>query len=146
MDAKRAFRWSGYYFALTTVATVVGLALVGVGVVMGIQAGYDAYQTGAALSAALRTAAPGLLVAFVGIAAWRLGKAWALYLTLTGAVEEELSDEYDTEHVKADILSVLDDRLADIQQDIQQTNRNVRDLARDEAAEAGAEGGFEFEG
>jgi hypothetical protein len=142
MDAKRAFRWSGYYFALTTIATVVGLALVGAGALVGGKAGFDAYQAGAAATAALRTAAPGLALALVGVVVWRLGKAVAFYKTLTGAMEDELANTYDTEHVKADILSVLDDRLADIQHDIQSMNRNVRKLD-DETAEAGD---FEFEG
>lgn len=144
MDAKRAFRWSGYYFALTTIATVVGLALIGAGAVVGGKAGYDAYQAGTAATAALGTAAPGLALALVGVVVWRLGKAVAFYKTLTGAMEDELADTYDTEHVKADILSVLDDRLSDIQHDIQSMNRNVRKLDDDE--EAAEAGGFEFEG
>lgn len=146
MDSKRALRWSGYYFLLTTAAAVVGLAIVGAGVALGVAEGYEAYQAGQTTTSALATAAPGLVVALVGIAVWRFGKAWAFYKTLTGATEEQLADTYDTEHVKADILSVLDDRLADMQQDVQSMNRSIRDLKKDDAVEASAEGGFEFEG
>ncbi|HKJ59976.1 MAG TPA: hypothetical protein VKA37_12155 [Halobacteriales archaeon] len=143
MDAKRAFRWSGYYFGLTVVAAVVGFALVAVGAALGIYAGYEVYATGSSVSAALSTAAPGIVAAFVGIAIWRFGKAWAFYKTLTGAMDDELADTYDTEHVKADILSVLDERLTDMQQDIQSMNRNVRELKKGEQE---AESGFEFNG
>lgn len=144
MDSKRAFRWSGYYFLLTTVFAVVGLAIVGAGAAFGIGQGYEAYQAGESVTTALGTAAPGIVVALVGVAVWRFGKAWAFYKTLTGATEEQLADTYDTEHVKADILSVLDDRLADMQQDLQSVNRSLRELDSDDAVEA--EGGFEFDG
>ncbi len=144
MDAKRAFRWSGYYFLLTTAATVLGLAIVGAGVLLGVGQGYEAYRAGESITAVLGTAGFGLVIALVGIAVWRFGKAWALYKTLTGATEEQLADTFDTEHVKADILSVLDDRLADMQQDLQSVNRSLRDLKKEESAET--EGGFEFEG
>jgi len=146
MDAKRAFRWSGYYFLLTTLAAVAGLAIVGAGAAFGVVEGYETYQANQDVAAAATTAAPGLFIALVGIAVWRFGKAWAFYKTLTGATEEQLADTYDTEHVKADILSVLDDRLADMQQDVQSMNRSIRDLEREESAEAGGDGGFEFDG
>jgi hypothetical protein len=146
MDAKRAFRWSGYYFLLTTLAAAVGLAIVGAGAAFGVVEGYETYQANQDVAAAATTAAPGLVIAVVGIAIWRFGKAWAFYKTLTGATEEQLADTYDTEHVKADILSVLDDRLADMQQDVQSMNRSIRDLEREESAEAGGDGGFEFDG
>jgi hypothetical protein len=60
-------------------------------------------------------------------------------MTLTGAVEEQLTDTFDTEHVKSDIVSVLDDRLADMQQDLQSVNRELREATSDDA-----EADFEF--
>jgi len=129
MDAKRATRWAGVYFLLTTVATVVGFAVIAGGTVLGVQELYETYdQTGDLSQSALVDAAPGLLVAAIGIAIWRLGKAIAFYKTVTGAVAEDLADTYDNQQVKSEILAVLDDRLADMQQDIQSINRELRDV------------------
>ena len=132
MDSKRALRWSGYYFLVTVVFGLVGAALVGVALWLG---GLDAYRTWQAtgqMVPAVTGAAVWLLLAALGVAIWRLGKAWAMYWTLTGAVEEDLAETYDNEKVKSEILSVLDDRLSDMQQDIQSMNRNVRELKAEE--------------
>ena len=135
MDSKRALRWSGYYFLVTVVFGLVGAALVGIALWMG---GLDAYRTWQAtgqMVPAVTGAAVWLLLAALGVAVWRFGKAWAMYWTLTGAVEEDLSETYDNEKVKSDILSVLDDRLSDMQQDIQSMNRNIRTLQAEEENE-----------
>ena len=135
MDSKRALRWSGYYFLVTVVFGLVGAVLVGAALWLG---GLDAYRTWQATGQAVPAvtgAAVWLLLAIVGVAVWRFGKAWAMYWTLTGAVEEGLAETYDNEKVKSEILSVLDDRLADMQQDIQSTNRNVRALQAEEENE-----------
>lgn len=129
MDSKRATRWAGLYFLATTVATVVGGAIIVGGLFFGVVELYDTYQqTGDISQSALGDAAPGLFVAGVGVVVWRLGKAIAFYKMLTGAIAEELADTYDNQQVKSEILAVLDDRLSDMQQDIQSINREVRDL------------------
>ncbi|MFB6103722.1 MAG: hypothetical protein ABEJ57_01370 [Halobacteriaceae archaeon] len=129
MDSKRAARWAGVYFLLTVVATVVGVAVIAGGTALGVQELYETYdRTGDLSRSALMDAIPGLLVAAIGIAIWRFGKAIAFYKTLTGAVAEELADTYDNQQVKSEILAVLDDRLADMQQDIQSINRELRDV------------------
>lgn len=127
MDRRRSLSWAGKYFLITSGLALVGVALVALGI-------YVAYSQGAGNLYGLGIPAPtgrsylGLIPVVLGIAIWRGGKAWALYMTLTAAMEEELADTFDTEHVKSDIVAVLDDRLADMQQDLQSVNRELRNL------------------
>ncbi|MFW6384671.1 MAG: hypothetical protein ACOCY7_00880 [Halodesulfurarchaeum sp.] len=137
MDSKRALSWAGKYFLITSVLTIVGLALVGAGLYFAYQYGLGDMYMGIPYPTSGGSTA-GLALAVVGVAVWRAGKAWAFYVTLTGAMEEELGDTFDTEHVKSDIVAVLDDRLADMQQDLQSVNREVRNLKADDE--------FEFQG
>lgn len=127
MDAKRSAVHAGKHFLVTALFAVVGFGLIGVGAYLA-QPALDTDTPGAFLSAAL----PGLVVAVVGIAVYRFGKAWSLYKTLTAAHEDALSDTFDTQHVKSDIVSVLDDRLSDMQNDLQSVNREVRKLKEDD--------------
>ncbi|MFC7044954.1 hypothetical protein ACFQH6_05510 [Halobacteriaceae archaeon GCM10025711] len=132
MNAKRAFRWAGFAVLGSFVAALVGLGLVGAGLTVGIIAGYQAvFQGGASVSAAASTAAPGLVLAFLGLVVWGFGTTASFYWTLTGAIEEEMRERFDSEMVKSEILSVLDDRLADMQMDVQSVNRSIRELKED---------------
>ncbi|GAA0653467.1 hypothetical protein [Salarchaeum japonicum] len=128
MDAKRAFVWAGKYFALTSLFAVVGFALIAVGGYYGLQEGFAAYESTESYTSSLAAGAPGFVVALVGLVVYRLGKAWAFFKTLTAATEEEVGETFDTEHVKSDIVAVLDDRLSDMQHDLQSVNRELRDL------------------
>ncbi|QDX39740.1 hypothetical protein [Salarchaeum sp. JOR-1] len=128
MDAKRAFAWAGTYVALTSLFAVVAFALVAAGGYYGFQEGAAVYESTESYSSALVAGAPGLAVALVGLVVYRLGTAWALFKTLTAATEEEVAETFDTEHVKSDIVAVLDDRLSDMQHDLQSVNRELRDL------------------
>ncbi|MEE6211286.1 hypothetical protein U3A55_14155 [Salarchaeum sp. III] len=132
MDAKRALAWAGKYFALTSLFAVVGFALVAAGGYYGFTEGYAVYESTDSYASSLTAGAPGLLVAVLGLLLYRFGKAWALFKTLTAATEEEVGETFDTEHVKSDIVAVLDDRLTDMQHDIQSVNREMRDLKRDD--------------
>lgn len=128
MDSKRAFVWAGKYFALTAVFALVGLVLVGGGAALSGLEAYDAYDAGGSVMKALSAGAPGIALAVVGVLVWRFGKAWAFFKTLTAATEEEVGDTFDTEHVKSDIVAVLDDRLTDMQHELQSTNRELRKM------------------
>ncbi|MDR5656803.1 hypothetical protein RH831_06370 [Halodesulfurarchaeum sp. HSR-GB] len=137
MERTRSLRWAGRYFLYTTGLGLLGLLLVGLG-------GYLAYSGlmlgpetiyGVPYPHVTSTSFFGIVPVVLGVVVWRAGKAWALYHTLSGAVSEELGDTYDTEHVKSDIVAVLDDRLADMQQDLQSVNREVRDLKEAEEFE-----------
>ena len=132
MDTKRSAVHAGKYFAVTTLFAVVGLAFVAVGAFLS-QPALDAETTSELVSAAL----PGIVLAVVGIAIYCFGKSWALYKTLTDAHEEALAETFDTQRVKSDIVSVLDDRLADMQTDLQSVNREIRKLKDDDQFDFG---------
>lgn len=141
MDAKRTLRWAGYYFALSTAAAIVGFAIVAVGAALGLATAYGMILDGASYSSILGTAAPGLAVALIGIVVWRVGTAAAFYKTMTGAVNDEMGEQFDSERVKSEILSVLDERLSDMQFEIEQTRRKIDDTNREEAVA----GEFDFD-
>ena len=138
MESRRAFAWSARYFLISALFALIGAALIGLGAGYGGLQAWQIYLDSGNEIAALRGAGVYLVLPVVGIIVWRFGKAFALYMTLTGAVEEQLSGTFDTEHVKSDIVTVLDDRLADMQQDLQSVNREIRDVK--------AESDFDFQG
>lgn len=137
MDRTRSMRWAGRYFLYTLGASLLGLLLVGVGgylLVTGLTFGTGSIN-GIPIPAARTQAYLAVVPIVLGVATYRFGKAWALYQTMTGAMEEELGDTFDTEHVKSDIVAVLDDRLADMQQDLQSVNRELRNMKQADAFE-----------
>ena len=139
MESRRALAWSGRYFLISSLFALVGAALVGIGAGYGGLQAWSLYQGGASTMIVLKGVGLYLAVAVVGILVWRFGRALALYMTLTGAIEEQLSETFDTEHVKSDIVAVLDERLADMQQDLQSVNREIRDLKDESDFEFGME-------
>jgi len=128
MDAKRSLRWAGSYFGWTLLFAVVGALLALGGVYVAFANATQTAVQGIAIPVPTAASAAGLVLLALGAAVYRAGKAWALYRTLTGAMEEQLADTYDTEHVKSDIASVVDDRLSDVQHEVQSVKREVRDL------------------
>lgn len=132
MDSKRSFVHAGKYFVLTTVLGLLGVGLVAGGIAYGVVNATTTTVGSVAIPVPTMASAPGLALVVLGVVIWRFGKAWALYHTLTNAHEDALSDTFDTQRVKSDIVSVVDERLADVQQDIQSVNREVRDLKQDE--------------
>mgnify|MGYP000412064863 CR=1 FL=1 len=141
MEHSRALRFSGRYFLYTTLFGILGLVGVGIGVwivATGLTFGSGS-MNGIPIPSATTQAYLGLVPMVLGVIVWRLGKGWALYTTLTEATSEELSDQYDTEHVKSDIVAVLDDRLSDMQQDLQSVNRELRSVKKEDGFEFGEE-------
>ena len=139
MDASSSLRWAVYFVALAGVATLLGAGLLGVGVVLGLGAAYDQLASGATLGTAAATAAPGLVVVFLGTLAWAVGVAAAFFKVVTEATEAQMRERFDGERVKSDILSVLDERLSEVEHDAAETRRQVAEMKRDDSAE-----GFEF--
>ena len=139
MDANRALRWAVYYVALAAVATLLGGALVGAGVVVGLGSGYDQLASGASITGALSTAAPGLALALLGVVLWAVGCVAAFVKVFTAAVDEQMRERFDSEKVKSEILSVLDDRLTDVERDVSEVRRKFDEMKREEVAEE-----FEF--
>lgn len=128
MDAKRATVHSGKYFLITTLFALVGLGFVAAGAVLS-QPALETETPSALISALV----PGIALATVGLLVYRFGKGWALYKTLTAAHEEALADTFDTQRVKSDIVSVVDERLSDMQTDLQSVNRELRKIREDDA-------------
>lgn len=139
MEHTRALRFAGRYFAFTTALSLIGLAAIAVGAwisATGLSLGAGSIY-GVPVPQITSQAYVGIVPIVLGVAIWRLGKAWAMYTTLTDAVKADLADTYDTEHVKSDIVAVLDDRLSDMQQDLQSVNRELREVKQ-------GTDGFEF--
>ncbi|WP_435098068.1 hypothetical protein [Halarchaeum sp. P4] len=132
MNWKRALRWAGAYFGWTVLFALLGVALVAGGGYLLLASATMTPVGPTSVPVPTTAGAPGLALVVAGVLVYRFGKAWALYRTLTGAVTDDVSETYDTERVKSDIVSVLDDRLSDMQQDLQSVNREVRELKRDD--------------
>ncbi|MFC4549036.1 MULTISPECIES: hypothetical protein [Halorussus] len=139
MDASSSLRWAVYFVALAGVATLLGAGFLGVGVVLGLGAAYDQLASGAGLGTAAATAAPGLVVVFLGVLLWAVGVAAAFFKVVTEATEAQMRERFDGERVKSDILSVLDERLSEVEHDAAETRRQVAEMKREDSAE-----GFEF--
>jgi len=134
MDAKRSIRWALTYVALSAVAALLGGGLVAAGAVLGLGTAYEQLAAGAALGSVVGTAAPGLALAALGAVVWAVGSVAAFLKVFTEAVDEQMRERFDSEKVKSEILSVLDDRLSDVEHDAEETRRKVAELKRDEAA------------
>ncbi|GGL70874.1 hypothetical protein [Halocalculus aciditolerans] len=131
MDSKRSFVHAGKYFVFTTLFGLLGVGLVAAGIGYGaVNATTTTIAGSVAVPIPTTAGLPGLALAVVGVAVWRFGKAWALYHTLTNAHVDALGDAFDTQRVKSEVVSVVDDRLSDMQQDVQSVNREVRDLKK----------------
>jgi len=128
---RNALYWSALYTLAWALAAAIGLALIGGGYFLGIDEAVDMVQNSEPLTDVLRTAAPGLAVAFLGLVCYRAISAWAQYRTLIPAVRADLAETYDNEKVKSEILAVLDERLSDMQQDLQGVQRELREVDDD---------------
>lgn len=139
MEYAETLKWTGLYLGLWLLAAVVGGAIAVVGVALGGLGPLGAYQV---TPFALRiTYYPrgGLAVIALGLLVFKFGSAAALVHVVVGATEARLPEALNTEAIKSDILSVLDERLADMHGELSDTKRLVAD------ASGGDDDGFEFE-
>jgi hypothetical protein len=139
MEWKRALRWSAEYLVLTSVSAALGLGLIAAGLATGGFEALDAVADSGRLADALDAGVGWLALTLVGLLVWRLGTALALHRTLTGAVEERLAATYNTERVKSEMLEVLDERLAEMQNELESLEFAVEGAERSESTDA-----FEF--
>lgn len=140
MDPKRALRWAAIYVALAALAAAIGLAFIGAGVIVGgATLAYELYLRGSGLRTVVLAAGPGTLLQMIGLAVWGIGRTAARYGTFAAAMEEEGVTDIDSESLKSNILSVVDDRLSDLHEEVSQTRRLVNRMSRDDAADE-----FEF--
>ncbi len=135
MRTSTALKWAGIYLGLWIVATGLAGGLVAAGValnglsVIGFESARPAVlDTGTDVP----TAGIGLIV--LGGLVWQLGTAAAAFRTTVSAVENETARHFDAESMKSDILTILDDRLADMQQDVSQTRRLVNQMNKESHA------------
>jgi len=142
METTQALRWAGIYLATWLAATVVGGAIAAGGVALGgLGAVGLAGYTPSVLQTGLAYPRFGFAIVLLGGIVWKFGTALALLHTFSGAIGSQTADTLDTETLKSDILSVLDDRLADMHNEVQETKRLVDRLSREDAASE-----FEFQG
>ena len=140
MDDGEAARYAGIYLGLSIVTGLVGVAIAGAGVYLGGLEALGMYRAGRAPTAVLRATGPGLALVVAGVLVWWFGNAFAVYKTLTAAIETSVDERLNTEAMKSDILSVLDERLSEMHQELSQTRRAV-----DRGAGGDAAGGIDFE-
>jgi len=118
-----------------TVATAVGAAIAAVGAFRWVLPAYARYAAGEPAAVVLRAAAPGLVLVLLGLLVWKAIGAVLLYRTLSTAFAAETEERLNTEAMKSDILSVLDERLADMKQDTQRTRRVIERAGSEDAAD-----------
>jgi len=137
MDGTDALKWTAIYRGTAWLAALLGLAIA-----VGPLYLYGETGLGLGLVADKLGTQPALFVPLlVGFLVWQLGKTAAYYRTLVGAVDAELADRFDPELVKSDILSVLDERLAEMQTQIEGTRRAVEQGSRGRTGDGGADRG-----
>lgn len=137
-DATKA---AALYAVAWTVSAAIGAAIVGLGAARWLLPAYGRYLGGAPPAVVLRVAGPGIVLVLLGLFLWKLGGTIARYRTLGPTVAADTAERLDTEAMKSDILSVIDERLADMKQDTQRTRRVVERESSEEAADE-----FEFPG
>lgn len=141
MQLTTSLRWALYYRGLALLSFLVGAAVAAAGVWIGLYdvlvALVDVAAGGGDLGDAMASSRPivGGALIVLGFAVWQVGKTAAFYKTLTEATESEMADRFDTQTVKSEILSALDDQLSDLHADVETTRRQVSRMSRDEHAD-----------
>lgn len=138
MDAKSALRWAVLYRGVTWLFGLVGLAFVYLGFRLSVGGLPLSRSMFFGALANPRFLAPALL----GFVLWQFGKTVVFYKTVTEAVEEQMTERFDAQMVKSEILEVLDERLAEMETEIRQTRSEVRETS---GGGATAGNSFEFE-
>jgi hypothetical protein len=139
MEYAETLKWTGVYLGLWLLAGLLGGIVVVVGIAIGGLAGLGAYQmTPLSLRLALYPNG-GLVVIALGLVVFKVGSTAALVHVIVSATEDRLPAALDTEGIKSDILSVLDDRLAEMHGDLREVKRGLH------GASGGNDERFEFE-
>lgn len=125
------------YRALAFVSFLIGIVVAGIGVALGVSVSVstllaDPNRAGEAIG----FTSPVLTIVLVGLgfAIWQIGKTYALFLTLPSETARSVSDGFDNERLKSDVLTALDGRLAAMEEDVAETRRSVSELKRAEHA------------
>lgn len=141
MDFADSVKWGMYDRLLAWAAFAVGALIITIGVWYG--AGNTVGELGAILGGGTAPAPRSLPVAIggivLGVFVWQLGAVIARYHALTTATSQELAEEFDTERVKSELLTVVDERVGEMEHDINRLRRQI------EALDDGETDGFSFE-
>ncbi|NHN42411.1 hypothetical protein G9C85_12355 [Halorubellus sp. JP-L1] len=133
MDGKQTVKYVALYQVLATLATVVGLGIVGLGVSMGFGETIaivlnDAPQNWGDAIAAANPTVFGIL-AVVGVLVWQVGKSLALVFTIGKVAEGSAGTaggaDVDAAAVKREVLSDVDDRLSGIESDVKRHENRI---------------------
>jgi len=126
MKLKSALRWAVVYRAVAWgVGGLLALPLLAAGVYLGASRGIPVTQ-GQLLTKV--DTATFVAFAFVALLVQQFVSSVAFYKTVSEATDEQLAARLDTEKVKSEVLSVLDDRLAEMQTELERTRKQVDDL------------------
>jgi len=144
MDGKQTVKYVALYQVLATLAAVVGLGIVGLGVSLGLGDAIaivlnDAPQNWDETVAAANPMLFGVL-AVVGVAVWQVGKSLALVVTIGKVATAEGGagggGELDAAAVKREVLSDVDDRISGIESDVK---RHEKRISQASSASSGSE-------
>lgn len=144
MDGKQTLKYLGYYQVLATLAAVVGVALVGLGVQMGFGDSIAIVMQDAPKNwgDAVDAAQPGTFLALsvVGVLVWQLGKAAALVLTMGKVADAAASGggASDAEQVRSAVMSEVDERLAPLESDVKEHERQLEQATSSGGSSAGS--------
>lgn len=140
MENVEALKWAGMATGLAVAATIIAGGIAGLGVAIGglRVVGTFGYEWLARSVGIYPRGGFALLI--LGVIVWWFGVSASFFKAGVGAIEARTADALDTEAMKSDILAVLDDRLAEMQEEVNQTRRLVDRLSRDDAASE-----FEFD-
>jgi hypothetical protein len=131
MDTKQTFKLVGYYRLLSWLSFGVGMALVALGVYLGLGETISILLADfpAEFDAAIAAASPVITVALsvLGIVVWQLGKSIALTRTMARAIAVEDSGS-DDEQLKSEVLDVVNDQLSSVEKDLRS---DIRELERE---------------
>ncbi len=129
MDTKAALKWTLYYRGVAWASGLVGIGFALLGLKLSNGALPLSWEGITQAAASVEFAVLGL----IGFSVWQVGKTAAYYKTLTEATDDQLAERFDPELIKSDVLSVLDERLAEMHTDLEATRRGVEELETSDA-------------
>lgn len=152
MNLTSALRWAAIYRGISWVAGILPL---GVAVAAMYFIGSNSIPSGRGEAIGIATTPYFVVPVLVAIVVWQFVKTAAFYKTVTEATDEQMSERFDSERVKSEVLEVLDDRLAEMHNEVQRTRQEVQEMDSGGGAptsapasgggNAGNTGSFDFE-
>jgi uncharacterized membrane protein YjgN (DUF898 family) len=153
MRVTSALRWAAYYRGIVWAA---GLVPLGTALVAMFFIGTNRIPRGAGEAIGVATTPQFAVAMLASLVVWQFVKTAAFYKTVAEATEYQMAERFDSEKVKSEVLSVLDERLSEMQSELERTRKEVSDIDRGSgpttqpptaggAGDASSAGGFDFE-